>query len=112
MELMIKHSQILTILIQAFLMTIVGCIFVGCWNEIIYDIKRSRKALRKKGGKKTLREYTCKECGYSTWALDHIIDTNCYRCCAPVKTKPVPKFEGSFVCNEKVQKNGKLLTEK
>lgn len=112
MELMIKHSEILTIIIQAFFITVAGFIFVGCWDELKYDIKRSRKAQRKKGGKKILREYVCQECGYSAWALDHIVNTNCHRCGAPVKTKPVPIVEGSFVCNEKTEKIGRLITEK
>lgn len=111
MELMIKHSEILTIMIQSFFITAAGFIFVGCWDDLIDDINRSRKTLKKKGGRKNLREYTCQKCGYSAWALDHIVDTNCHRCGASVKTKPVPINEGSFVCNEKVQKR-ELLTEK
>ncbi|MDW5300219.1 MAG: hypothetical protein SA378_08795 [Sedimentibacter sp.] len=111
MELMIRHSEILTIMIQAFFITTAGFIFIGCWDELILDIRRSRKLLRKRGGEKLLREYTCPKCGYSAWALDHIVDTNCHRCGAPVTTKPVPAAEGSFVCNEKTGKGGRLVTE-
>lgn len=52
MELMIKHSEILTILIQAFMITTVGFILIGCWNELIQDIKGSRKILKKRGERK------------------------------------------------------------
>lgn len=52
MELMIKHSEILTILIQAFMITTVGFILIGCGNELIHDIKRSRKILKKRGERK------------------------------------------------------------
>jgi len=102
MELMIKHSEILTILIQAFFITAAGFTFIGCWQEVLYDIKRIRKPMRK-GGKRTMREYTCPKCGYSAWALDHILNTKCHKCGSDVETKPVPicENEGSFVCNER-----------
>ncbi len=105
MELMIKYSEIFTIMIQAFFITAAGIIFVGCFDELKEDIKRSRNIInKKKGGNRSLREYTCSECGYSAWALDHIVETSCHHCGASVKTKPVPIFEKSFVCDEKKQK--------
>jgi len=101
MELMIKHSEILTIMIQAFFITAAGFIFVGCGSEFLEDISRSRKIL-KKGEKKKLREYTCPKCGYSAWALDHIMSCKCFKCKTEVQTKPVATSEEkSCVCNEK-----------
>lgn len=106
MEQMIKHSEILTIMIQAFFITTACFIFVGCWNEVLNDIKRNRKKLKKKGGNKRMREYTCPKCGYSAWALDHILTVNCRECGTFIKTKPVPVSESdkSFVCDEKRHK--------
>lgn len=107
MELMIKHSEIVTILIQAFMITAAGFIFVGCWDEVLYDIKRnfrrSRK-LRMKGGK-YMRQFTCPVCGYEAWALDHILEATC-KCGNLVKTEPVPKVkdEESFMFDKKRQK--------
>ena len=103
MELMIKHSEILTIMIQAFFITVAGFIFVGCWEEVLHDIKKGQKSLKKKGGKKHMREYTCPKCGYSAWALDHILTVDCCKCGTVVETKPVPVCddEKSFVCDEK-----------
>ncbi len=54
-----------------------------------------------------LREYTCPNCGYSAWALDHILECNCFKCKTPVRTEPVPIVEiteKSFVTNKKKQK--------
>lgn len=111
MEQMIKNSIFLTIIIQAFFITIASCIFVGCKDELIEDIKYGLGIRKKKGGSR-LREYDCPECGYSAWALDHIIETNCHRCGASVKTKPVPIFEKSNVCDENKQKKGQRFAEK
>lgn len=49
MELMIKHSEILTVIIQAFFITVIGFIFVGCWDELMTDLRLSKKILKKKG---------------------------------------------------------------
>jgi len=65
-----------------------------------------------KGDIKMLREYTCQKCGYSAWALEHILNTTCFHCGAPVTTKPVPTFEGSFVCDEKTKKRRHSLLDK
>jgi ssDNA-binding Zn-finger/Zn-ribbon topoisomerase 1 len=111
MELMIKLSEVFTIIIQAFFITVAGCIFVGCKDEMIEDLKRGIK-LRKRNGGSRLREYVCPECGYSAWALDHIFETSCHHCGASVKTKPVPIFEKSFVCDEKKIKRGQRFAEK
>lgn len=96
MELMIKYSKFLTIIVQAFLITIGFFIFIGYWSEYVRK-NRSRRKL-KKGAKKKLREYTCYNCGFSAWALDCIVDTKCSKCGAKVITKPVPKIERSFIC--------------
>jgi len=113
MELMIKYSEILTIMIQAFFITVVGFIFVGCGSELLEDIKESKKTLKKrKGGKRNMRVYTCPDCGYIAWALDHIYDTNCHHCGASVKTKPIPKIEKSFLFSEKAHKNDLKFIEK
>jgi len=98
MELMIKYSEFLTIIVQAFLITLAGFIFVGCWSEVLSDVRnnRSRRKLRK-GAKRMLREYICYSCGFKAWALDSIIDTKCRKCGAKVVTKPVPKVEKSFI---------------
>lgn len=87
---MIKFSEILTILVQGFLITLTIYIPVCCLNEVTSQRKRGKR----------LREYTCKCCGYSAWALDHIFETKCHNCGSNVKTEPVPTFEGSSVCNE------------
>lgn len=113
MELMIKHSEILTILIQVLMITAAGIIFIGCWDELIYDIRRSRK-LMKKGGRKRMtpvNEYICPVCGYSAWALEHISECTCPKCGTVVKTKPVPNCinEKSFVVNERDLKKGQQL---
>lgn len=82
-------SEIGTIMVQVFLINIVGHIVViGCVNNLIKHRKRGKR----------LREYTCPECGFSAWALDHIIETNCHQCGASVKTKPVVKIERCTVC--------------
>ncbi|GEM_PF-1588944 len=110
MELMIKNSQILTIMIQAFMITVIGIILVGCWNELIYNIRKGRK-LMKKGGRKRMgpvNEYLCPVCGYSAWALEHISECTCPKCGSVVKTKPVHNCinEKSFVVNERDLKMG------
>ena len=104
MELMIKHSEILTILIQEFMITAAGFIFVDCWDELMHDIKMTKK-LKRKGGKKTMRVYTCPKCGYEAWALDNILETSCRKCGHKVKTEPVPKFnpEESFMFDRNVK---------
>lgn len=89
---MIKFSEILTIMILGFLITLTIYIPFCCLKEL------TSQSQRKRG--KRLREYTCKKCGYSAWALDHILETKCHKCGADVKTVPVPVFEGSSVCNE------------
>lgn len=98
MELMIKHSKILTILIQAFMITAAGFIFVGCWDDFIHDIKRTKR-LKKKGGIKTMRHYICPCCGFKAWTLEHISETTCRNCGKTVITEPVPKVrdEESFI---------------
>jgi len=103
MELMIKHSEILTIIIQSFLITTVSIIFIGCWDEVLYDTRKFRRLLKKRGGKKHMREYTCPKCGYSAWALDHLLVVTCRHCGTVVETKHVPACENerSFVCDEK-----------
>lgn len=112
MELMIKYSEFLTIIIQAFFITVAGFIFVGCWDELIADIKMSRKTLKKRGGSVNLRNYSCPKCGFRAWALDHIIDTKCHSCGNSVTTEPVPKIEKSFVCNDKKLKSGQRFATK
>ena len=104
MELMIRHSEFLTILIQAFMITLAGFIFVGCWDELIHDIKRTKK-LKRKGGKINMRIYICPECGFEAWALDNVTETSCRKCGHKVKTEPMPKFnpEESFMFD----RNGK-----
>lgn len=98
MELMIKYSEILTILIQAFMITVAGFIFVGCWDELIHDLKRARR-LKKKGGRRNLRQYVCPVCGFKAWTLEHISETTCRNCGKTVITEPVPKVrdEESFI---------------
>lgn len=95
MELMIKHSEFLTIIIQALFITLAGIGFIGCLDEFIHDIKRIRK-IQKKGGSKTLRKYNCSNCGFGAWALDHILVTKCNKCGATVETKPMPKNDESY----------------
>lgn len=50
-----------------------------------------------------MREYTCPNCGYSAWALEHILSCKCLKCGAEVKTKPVAISEekSSFICDTK-----------
>lgn len=120
MELIIKHSDLITIIIQAFLITATGFLFVFCCDEVIDGINEKLKMFfirriymrRKKkyyqkiqkriGGSKHMREYTCPNCGYSAWALDHLLTVNC-KCGTVVETKPVPvnEDEKSFVCDER-----------
>lgn len=110
MELMIKYSGILTILIQVFMITAVSFIFVGCWDEVLYDIRRSRE-LRMKGGK-NMRRFTCPNCGYGAWALDDILEVTCRKCGNHVKTEPVPKVreENSFM--RSIGKSGQEFASK
>lgn len=89
MALMIRHSEVITILVQAFMITAAGFIFVGCWDEVLHDIRRSKKQ-KMKGGKH-MRQFTCPACGYTAWALDHILEVTCRKCGNLVKTEPVPK---------------------
>lgn len=98
MELMIRHSEIITILIQAFMITVAGFIFVGCLDELMHDLKRANK-LKKKGGLRTMRHYICPCCGFKAWTLDHIYETTCSSCGEKVVTEPVPKVkdEESFI---------------
>lgn len=105
MELMIKYSEFLTIIIQAFMITVAGFIVVGCWDEVIHEFKRAKR-LRRKGGKKTVRHYDCPCCGFKAWTLDHIFETTCNNCGSTVRTEPVPKVkdEESFI--RRVKKGG------
>lgn len=50
-----------------------------------------------------MREYTCPKCGYSAWALDHIMSCKCKKCGTEVQTKPVATSdeESSSVCDVK-----------
>ena len=98
MELMIKHSEFLTILIQALMITVAGFVFVGCWHEVMDDIKRAKKPKRK-GGKGTVRNYTCPVCGHREWTMDNITETKCRTCGHTCKTEPIPKVkdEESFM---------------
>lgn len=109
MELMIKHSEILTITIQISMIIIAGFIFVGCWDELMNDIKSYKKRY-KKGGKKSMRVYKCPICGFKAWALDHITETSCRICGHIVKTEPMEKCrpEESFMFNrwDKVERRG------
>lgn len=99
---MIKHFEFLSIMIQAFFITTTGFIFVYCCDDFLDDIISSRKTLKKiKRGKRNLRGYTCLNCGFSAWALDHIVDTYCHHCGIAVRTKPIPKIERSFVCGKR-----------
>lgn len=106
MELMIKYSNILTILIQAFMITAASFIFVGCWDEVLYDIRQSKK-LRMKGGK-SMRRFTCPICGFKAWALDDLMEVTCRKCGSQVKTEPVPKVkdEKSFMREGRIKKRG------
>ncbi len=104
MQLMIKHSEFLTIIIQAFFITLASVTFVGCWDEVLYDIRRSRK-LRMKGGK-NMRRFTCPNCGYGAWALDHLLEVTCRKCGNNVKTEPVPKVKNSYIVGYKRPEGG------
>ncbi len=107
MELMINYSEILTVIIQSLLISIVCAIFVGCLEEIAMEI---RKVLKKKKGVLRVREYTCPVCGFKAWALDSIVHTNCRQCGTAVVTKPIPKVkkENSFMydLNDRTRKTG------
>ncbi len=56
MELMIKHSEFLTIVIQAFLITVAGFIFVSCWNELLEENNLNIKRLKRKIGRLLVKE--------------------------------------------------------
>lgn len=105
MELMIRHSGFMTILIQAFMITVAGFIFVGCWDEFINDMKRTKR-LKKKGGRRNLRQYVCSGCGFKAWALDSIRETTCNNCGMTVITEPVPKVKDDESFIRRIGKNG------
>lgn len=105
MELMIKYSEFLTILIQALMITVAGFIFVGCWDEVIHDVKRTKR-LKRKGGRKNMRQYVCSGCGFKAWALDNIRETTCNNCGMTVITEPVPKVRDDESFIRRVKKSG------
>lgn len=98
-------SEIGTIIVQAFVITLVGYIFVDCVTNLL---------LKRKGGKSKMgfRIYVCAKCGYSAWAMDHIIETKCLNCGATVKTKPIPKIEKSSLFSERAHRGELKLNEK
>lgn len=70
-------------------------------------LKEAEKYLRREEREKNMREYTCPKCGYSAWALDHILAVTCRKCGTVVETKPVPVIdenEKSFVCDGRKHK--------
>jgi DNA-directed RNA polymerase subunit RPC12/RpoP len=95
MELMIKYSEISTIMLQAFLITLIEYIVIGCAAVVMRE--NFKKLKKRMGGNKNLREYICPGCGFSAWTLDRIVDTKCRKCGYKVITKPVPKIERSFI---------------
>lgn len=89
MELMIKHSEILTIMIQAFMITAILFICINCMNEF----RMSRKPIRKGQRHNNLsNKSVCPECEGSAWTSEHI---------TAVKTKPMHCKVRKVVVNER-----------